>query len=194
MISHICPLAFIMLDDEDLNINFRFEAATAVFKHDARETPMSKFIYAAAITLLAAPVFADGHAATGDAAAGERQFDRQCVACHVVADAAGDVLAGRNARTGPNLYDLAGRQLGVIEDFRYSDALIELGEAGTVWTEEAFVGYVQDPTGWLRGALDNNRARGKMAYRVRDPQDATDIYAYLATFATADEDAEAASN
>jgi cytochrome c len=194
MISHISHLADILLDDEVLKTNSRLEAATAAFKYDAREIPMSKFIYAAAITLLAAPAFADGHGATGDAAAGEQQFDRQCVACHIVADADGEVLAGRNASTGPNLYDLAGRQLGVIEDFRYGDAIVELGEVGQAWTEETFVAYVQDPTGWLRAALDNNRARGKMAYRVRDAQDAVDIYAYLATFGATGEEAEAESN
>jgi len=144
---------------------------------------MTKFIYAAAAALLATPVFADGHAATGDAAAGEEQFNRQCVACHVVADADGNVLAGRNARTGPNLYGVAGRTLGAVEGFRYGDGIVELGEMGTVWTEETFVGYVQDPTPWLREALDNNRVRGKMAYKVRDEAEAVDIYAYLATFA-----------
>jgi cytochrome c len=154
---------------------------------------MTKFIYAAAAVLLAAPAFADGHAATGDAAAGEEQFNRQCVACHVVVDADGEILAGRNARTGPNLYGVAGRQLGTYEDFRYGDSIVELGETGQVWTEEAFVGYVQDPTAWLREALDNNRARGKMAYRVRDEAEAVDIFAYLATF-SAEEGAEAESN
>ena len=142
---------------------------------------MTKFIYAAATALLATPVFADGHAATGDAQAGEAQFARQCVACHVVADADGEVLAGRNARTGPNLYGIAGRALGAVEDFRYGDAIVELGEAGTVWTEENFVAYVQDPTGWLRETLDDNRARGKMAYRVRNAEDALNMYAFLAT-------------
>ncbi len=190
MISHIRRPADILLDDEALNTNSQLEAAAAVFEHDAREIPMSKFIYAAAITLLAAPAFADGHAATGDAEAGEQQFNRQCVACHVVADADGEVLAGRNAHTGPNLFGLAGRQLAVVDDFRYGDAIVELGETGAVWTEEAFVGYVQDPTGWLREALDNNRARGKMAYRVRDVQDAIDIYAYLATFGATGEEAD----
>ena len=184
----------ILLDDEVLKNNSRLEAATAALKYDAREIPMSKFIYAAAVTILAAPAFADGHGATGDAAAGEQQFDRQCVACHVVADANGEVLAGRNASTGPNLYDLAGRQLGVIEGFRYGDAIVKLGETGQVWTEEAFVAYVQDPTGWLRAELDDNRARGKMAYRVRDAQDAVDMYAYLATFGVTGEEAEAESN
>ena len=145
---------------------------------------MKKFTIAAAFAVLAAPAFADGHAATvGDAAAGEEQFNRQCVACHVVADASGEVLAGRNARTGPNLFGLAGRQIGADADFRYGDAIIELGETGAVWTEEAFVGYVQDPTGWLRETLEDRRARGKMAYQVRDEGQAYDLYAYLATFA-----------
>lgn len=148
---------------------------------------MTKFTFAAAAVLLAGPVFADGHAATGDAEAGARDFDRQCVACHVVANDDGEVLAGRTARTGPNLFGLAGRELGAIDGFRYSDSLVELGEQGQLWTEEAFVAYVQDPTGWLRGALDNNRARGKMAYRVRDEVDAINIYAYLATFGAEEE-------
>lgn len=139
--------------------------------------------YAAAFAVLTTPALADGHAATiGDAAAGEEQFARQCVACHVVADPSGEVLAGRNARTGPNLYGLAGRVMGAEEGFNYSDALAELGEMGTPWTEAAFVGYVQDPTGWLRETLDNRRARGRMAYQVRQEAQAYDLYAYLAGF------------
>lgn len=141
---------------------------------------------AAAVALLAAPAFADGHA-SGDAAAGEEQFARQCVACHVVVDDAGETLAGRNAQTGPNLYAVAGRTLGAIEDFRYSDAIIELGEGGAVWDEASFVGYVQDPTGWLRETLDDRRARGKMAYKVRAEEDAINLYAYLASLAPAEE-------
>lgn len=145
---------------------------------------MKKFTIAAAFAVLAAPAFADGHASTqGDAAAGEEQFNRQCVACHVVADASGEVLAGRNAKTGPNLYGIAGRTPGTVEGFRYSDSIVELGEAGTLWTEETFVGYVQDPTGWLRETLDDRRARGKMAYQVREESQAYDLYAYLSTFA-----------
>lgn len=145
---------------------------------------MKKFTIAAAFAVLAAPAFADGHAATiGDAAAGEEQFNRQCVACHVVADASGEVLAGRNANVGPNLYGIAGRVIGSDEGFRYGDSIVALGESGAVWTEEAFVGYVQDPTGWLRETLEDRRARGKMAYQVRQEDQAYDIFAYLATFA-----------
>lgn len=145
---------------------------------------MKKIILAATLSVLAAPAFADGHASTqGDAAAGEEQFNRQCVACHVVADAEGNVLAGRNAKTGPNLYAIAGRQIGSVDGFRYGDSLVEVGADGTGWTEESFVGYVQDPTNWLRETLDNRRARGKMAYQVRAEDQAYDLYAYLSTFA-----------
>jgi cytochrome c len=64
-----------------------------------------KFALAAAATLLSGGMaYADAHAASGDAAAGEAVF-RQCAACHNVVNDAGDVLAGRpNMRTGPNLY------------------------------------------------------------------------------------------
>ncbi len=144
---------------------------------------MKHLTIAAVMAVLSAPAFAESHAMapTGDAANGEAQFARQCVACHVVQNEAGDVLAGRNAQTGPNLYGIAGRQLGAIEDFRYSDAIIALGEEGVVYDEENFVGYVQDPTGWLREMTEDRRARGKMAYQVRSEDDARDLYAYIAS-------------
>lgn len=150
---------------------------------------MKTTLSAAALALFAAPAFADGHA-SGDAAAGEEQFARQCVACHVVVNDDGETLAGRNAQTGPNLYAIAGRTIGSVEGFRYSDSILELGEAGEVWSEELFVGYVQDPTAWLREVLDNRRARGKMAYKVRAEEDALNLYAYLASLAPAPEAAE----
>ncbi|WP_322890965.1 MULTISPECIES: cytochrome C [unclassified Yoonia] len=152
---------------------------------------MKKFTIAAAFAVLAAPAFAQDLTPTiGDAANGEEQFNRQCVACHIVADDAGNVLAGRNSRTGPNQYALVGRAIGSAEDFNYSDGLVALGEAGEVWNEENFVGYVQDPTGWLREKLDDRRARGRMAYQVRAEQDAYDLYAYLATFSDLEAGAE----
>jgi cytochrome c len=194
MLSHISHLTDILLDVKVVKTIQIKEYIIAVFKNDAGEIPMFKFIYAAVVTALSTSAFADGHAASGNVEAGEQQFNRQCVACHIVANADGEVLAGRNAGVGPNLYGLANRQLGTVENYRYGNAIVELGETGQLWTEEAFVAYVQDPTGWLREALDNNRARGKMAYRVRDPQDAIDIYAYLATFDVAGENAEAESN
>jgi cytochrome c len=62
--------------------------------------------------------------------------------------------------------------------------MVEYGATGVVWGQENFVAYVQDPTDFLREVLDNRRARGKMAFQVRDEEDAVNIYAYLAQFAT----------
>lgn len=135
-------------------------------------------VLAAAATVLATPVLADGHI-TGDAEAGERAF-RQCISCHVVVDAEGETLAGRNARTGPNLWGIESRLVGSVEDFRYSAGLEALNEMGVEWDEAAFVAYVQDPTGWIREAADDDSLRGAMSFRVRSEEDALNLYAYIA--------------
>ncbi|WP_138468418.1 cytochrome c family protein [Poseidonocella sp. HB161398] len=126
----------------------------------------------AALLLLAAPALAEG-----DPAAGEAAF-KQCQACHVVRNDAGEVLAGRNARTGPNLYGLPGRVMGSVEDFAYSDAFEEAHAAGTAWDEEAFVTYVQDPSAFLSEVL-GHKSRGKMTFRLRKEEDARDIWAFF---------------
>jgi cytochrome c len=122
-------------------------------------------------------------APTGDVPNGEVQFARQCLACHVVANADGVVLAGRNARTGPNLYGVAGREPGALLGYRYGDAMVSLTGQGLSYDENTFVTYVMNPTGWLRAVTADRRARGKMAYQVRTEADARDIYAYLASLA-----------
>ncbi|MCF6446003.1 cytochrome c family protein [Nereida sp. MMG025] len=133
----------------------------------------------ATLGLTTAPAFAEGHA-SGDVAEGEKAF-KQCIACHVVVNADGETLAGRKAKTGPNLYTMVGGQAGVVDGFRYSSSMVEAGEAGLVWDEAAFVAYVQDPTGYLREFLDDSGARGKMSYKVRKEEDAVNLYAYLAS-------------
>jgi cytochrome c len=133
----------------------------------------------ALVTSLAVPFAAQ---AEGDVAAGEEQFNRQCVSCHVIRNDAGEVLAGRSAKAGPNLYGLAGKAIGAEAGFRYGDSLTAAGAAGGVWDEDSFVAYVQNPTDWLRDTLDDRRARSKMAYQVRDTQQAHDIYAFIASF------------
>jgi len=138
--------------------------------------------------LVAAPALAQD--LTGDPAEGEQLFDRQCVTCHVVVNDAGETLAGRNARTGPNLYGVTNVTAGSDEDFRYSNGLEAINEMGVEWTEENFVGYVQDPTGWLRETTDNNRVRGKMTWRVRSEDEAYHLYAYLESLAPAEDGME----
>jgi len=132
----------------------------------------------ALVSSLAFPTFAS---AEGDAAAGEEQFNRQCVSCHVIRNDAGEVLAGRGAKAGPNLYGLVGRAVGSLDGFRYGDSIVKAGEFGVVWDEDNFVAYIQNPTDWLRDTVSDPRARSKMAYQVRDAAQSEDIYAFIAS-------------
>ena len=133
------------------------------------------------IALLAtgAPAFA-----AGDAAKGEAVF-KQCQTCHVVADADGKVLAGKAAKTGPNLYGVVGRVAGVYPDFKYGEDLIAAGAAGLVWDEATLVAYVQNPTTFLKETLNDKGAKGKMQFQVKDPAKAADVVAYIASLAPA---------
>ena len=127
------------------------------------------------VSFAAAAAFAQG---VGDPAAGKRAYS-QCQSCHVVVDDDGNTLAGRRARTGPNLFGMIGKQAGTVEGFRYSRELVEAGERGLVWDEETFVAYSLDPVKFLRAFLDDGRARGKMTFKVRKPGDAADLYAFI---------------
>jgi cytochrome c len=135
---------------------------------------------------LAAPAFAqDAAAPTGDAAAGEKSFNK-CATCHVIADASGTVLGGKNAKTGPNLYGLPGRTAGTNADFKgYGDSLVALGASGFVWEEAAFVEYLDDPTKFLRSRLDDTKARSKMVFKVGNADEAANVYAYIASLSPA---------
>ena len=148
---------------------------------------MFRSIAIMAAAAFALPVLADGHAvdltATGDAAAGEKAF-RQCVSCHVVVNDAGETLAGKRAKAGPNLYGVVGATAGSVEGYKYSKLMVAAGEGGTVYDEANFVAYVQDPTGFLR-EVTGQGGRGKMSYKVRKEADALNLYAYLASLAPA---------
>lgn len=128
--------------------------------------------------MMAAPAFADGHA-TGDAAAGEDVF-KKCKACHSVIDAAGEVIV-KGGRNGPNLYGLYTRVAGTDEEFgkKYGDDLIAAGEAGLEWNEADFVAYVADPRDFLRTTLDDKKAKSKMSFKLKDEEDALNVWAYL---------------
>lgn len=134
---------------------------------------------AAVAATLAAPAFAQA-----DPENGKKLFN-QCQTCHVVQNAAGEVLAGRNAKTGPNLYGVVGRQAGVVEGFRYQASIVEAGAAGLVWDETELAAYLLNPAEYLKTRLDNPRARSGMTHRVRDEGDAADLAAFLATFSAA---------
>lgn len=129
-----------------------------------------------AMTFAAAPAFAEG-----DAAAGEKTFNK-CKSCHmIVSDDGTEIVKG--GRTGPNLYGVIGRQAGTA-DFRYGDSLVAAGDAGLVWDAENLAEYTVDPRAFLRAYLDDSKAKSKMAYKLRSGGE--DVAAYLASVTGAD--------
>ncbi|WP_417524954.1 c-type cytochrome [Marinovum sp.] len=144
---------------------------------------MKTLALTSALTLaLALPALAESHGpdltATGDAAAGEQAF-RKCQSCHVVMNDAGEIVAGKKAKTGPNLFGVVGRTAGTVEDFRYGKDMEAAGEAGMVFDEATFVAYVMDPKGAVQEATGDSSARSKMSFRVRKEDEAKDLYAFL---------------
>ena len=141
---------------------------------------MFRLLAAVAATTLALPAFAGGHlTASGDAEAGEKAF-RQCVSCHVVVNEAGETLAGKKAKTGPNLYGIVGSTFGN-QDYKYSK-LVQAANAkeDLIVDEATFVGYVSDPTKFLNEATGES-GRAKMTFKVRKEADAINLYAFLSS-------------
>ena len=130
------------------------------------------------LSLMTAPLWADGHA-SGDAGEGEKVF-KKCKACHAVIDAEGEVIT-KGGKTGPNLYGIYTRVAGAEEDFgkKYGKDLVAAGEAGLAWNEADFGNYVADPRGFLRTQLDNSKAKSKMSFKLKDAEDAANVWAYL---------------
>lgn len=133
----------------------------------------------AILATAAAPAFA-----AGDAAKGEASF-KQCQTCHSVVNEAGEVLAGKGSKTGPNLYGVIGRQVGSYPDFKYGDSIVAAGATGLVWDEAGFVDYVQDPANHWKKVLNDKGAKSKMSFKVKDAETAADLYAYLSQFGAA---------
>lgn len=146
---------------------------------------MNRFLTTLAALALAGPAFAEGHA-SGDAAEGEKVFNK-CKSCHMIVSDAGEEIV-KGGRTGPNMYGLIGRVPGTVEDFRYGDDLVAAGAMfADGWTEEMFVAYVQDPRGWLRETLDDSKAKSKMSFKLRNDEEAANVWAYIVSVGPAPE-------
>ena len=131
-------------------------------------------VYAALATLaLAVPAVAQD--AGGDPEAGLKEFNK-CKACHMVQAPDGtDIVKG--GKTGPNLYDVVGRKAGSEEGYKYSDALIKLGEAGEVWSEEDLMHYITDPNSYTQEKTGDPKLKTKMTFKLGKNQE--DIVAFL---------------
>ena len=73
--------------------------------------------------------------AQGDPEKGEKVFNK-CKTCHVVEEAKNKI--------GPHLVGIFGRPAGVVEGFKYSDAM---KSSGVVWDDETIAAYLKDPEG-----------------------------------------------
>lgn len=142
---------------------------------------MKHFLAAVVLATLASPAIADAHLGSGDPAAGEKAFAK-CQSCHVVQNDEGEVLAGRNAKSGPNLFGLVGSPAGSVEGFRYKKSIVDAGEGGLVWDAESLAVYLQDPTAFLKETLGDDGARSGMSFKVRSEEEAANLAAFLATF------------
>lgn len=111
-----------------------------------------------------------------DAANGEKEF-RKCKACHMIQSPDGtDVVKG--GKTGPNLYGVVGRKAGTQEGFKYSDALVKLGEAGEIWTTADLEAYITDPNKYVEEKVGDASLRTKMTFKMAKNQ--ADVVAFLA--------------
>lgn len=147
--------------------------------------------FSAAVALVALGVTQASAEPTGDAEAGAKVFAK-CQTCHIVADADGKVLAGRNNKTGPNLYGLPGRVAGTYEGFAYGESIVAMGQAGYAWDEEGFVAYVANPVGFLRDKTGDKGAKSKMSFKLPSEKDARNVYAFIASLSPAPEAAASA--
>jgi cytochrome c len=99
--------------------------------------------------------------AIGDMAVGEKVF-KKCAACHSI------VKGGKN-NIGPALYNVVGRKIGVINDYKYSKALSNYDKE---WTFEELNGYLTKPAKWIKGT--------KMAFAgLRKEKDRASVILYL---------------
>lgn len=140
---------------------------------------------AAVLALLAVPALAED-GPRGDATAGAKVFNK-CQTCHVVANEAGELLAGKAGKTGPNLYGLPGRTAGTYPDFKYGDSIVALGASGFTWNEADFVTYVADPAKFLKEKTGDSKARSLMSFKLPKEQEALDVWAFIASLSPAPE-------
>ena len=100
----------------------------------------------------------------------------KCKTCHSITAADGTAIQ-KGGKVGPNLYGVVGRPAGTVADFKYSPSMVEAGEKGLVWDEANIAEYVQDPTKFLKTYLEDDKAKGKMTFKLTSGME--DVVAYL---------------
>ncbi|MDA9615810.1 cytochrome c family protein [Candidatus Pelagibacter sp.] len=97
----------------------------------------------------------------GDIASGEKIF-KKCAACH-------SINKGGKNKIGPALYNVVGRAVGSVDNYKYSKALSSYGKE---WTFEELNGFLLKPASYIKGT--------KMSYAgLRKEKDRASIIKYL---------------
>jgi len=120
-----------------------------------------------ALAVIVSALFAGAAHAEGDAAAGANVF-KKCASCHAVGE-------GAKNKVGPVLNDVFGRVAGTAADYKYSQAMIDAGAGGLVWTEATLLPYLHKPKDVVPGT--------KMTFPgLPNEADEANLIAYLLTF------------
>ena len=72
-----------------------------------------------------------------------------------------------------------------IEGFKYGDGIIAAAAKGLIWDEEKITTYVQDPTKFLDDFTGDPKLKSKMAFKLKKPDDAANVAAFLASVSPA---------
>ena len=101
--------------------------------------------------------------ALGSVEHGKKVF-KKCSACHSIKK------GGRN-NIGPALYSVLGRNMGALEDYKYSKALIAFGKD---WTFNEMNNFLIKPTSYIKGT--------KMAFAgLKKEKDRASVILYMNT-------------
>ena len=143
---------------------------------------MPKILHLLAVAALAAAAHAAPVLAEGDAAKGEKIFNRK--ACHKVGD-------GAKNGVGPILNNVVGRPAGTVDGFSYSQMNKTAGANGLVWDETLMLAYLADPNGFLKQFLTDKGQLGaglgatKMLFKLPKEDERKNVIAYLKKFSKA---------
>ena len=97
----------------------------------------------------------------GDVESGKKIF-KKCAACH-------SINKGGKNKIGPALYNVVGRTVGGLDDYKYSKTLASYGKE---WTFEELNGFLLKPASYLKGT--------KMSYAgLRKEKDRASVIKYL---------------